>query len=233
MERQSTSVKREIIIHVSPEKVWSALTIPSERNKWETNACELELKLGGEVFFDYGWNSTHRCRIKEFIENEKLVFEGDDHNLTIWTLEKHENGTKVSIEYTGLWIGDLGHYEMDNMAFGTYQFMRNLKSVLETSSDIRSSFWKSWIGVLHTTLHDNEIKGTKVVRVKEGTPAAGLLETEDIIVEVDGKKVISHDDFEIYVTEKATDEDLRVKILRKQEEIHLILKTVPFGFVVA
>jgi len=190
----------------------------------------VELKPGGEAFFDYGWNTTYRCKIKEFIENEKLVFEGEDHHLTIWTLEKHEHGTKVSIEYTGLWIGDLGYYEMDNMAFGTYQFMRNLKSVLETSSDIRSSFWKSWIGVLHTTLQDNEIIGTKVVRVKEGTPAAGLLETGDIIVEVDGKGVFSHDDFEIYVTEKATDEELHLKIIRNQQEIRLILKTVPFGF---
>jgi len=34
MEKQSTSVKREIIINVPPEKVWAALTIPSERNKW-------------------------------------------------------------------------------------------------------------------------------------------------------------------------------------------------------
>lgn len=230
MEKQSTSVKREIIINVSPEKVWAALTIPSERNKWETNTCKLELKPGGDAFFDYGWNSSYHCKVKEFIENEKLVFEGDDNNLTIWTLEEYENGTKVSIEYTGLWIGDLGHYEMDNMAFGTYQFMRNLKSVLENATDIRSSFWKSWIGVLHTTIHDQEINGTKVVRVKEGTPAYGLLEAGDIIVKVDGKDVHSHDDLEIYVTEKASDENLHLKILRNQKESGISLKTVPFGF---
>ncbi|PKR85018.1 PDZ domain-containing protein [Heyndrickxia camelliae] len=196
----------------------AALTIPSERNKWETKSCELELKSGGDTFFDYGWNSTYRCKTKGFIENEKLVFEGDDHSLTIWTLEKYNHGTKVSIEYTGLWIGDLGHFGMDNMAFGTYQFIRNLKSVLETSSDIRSSFWKSWIGVFHTTIQDKAIKGTKVVCVKEGTPAASLLKTGDIIIEVDGKAVHSHDDFEIHVTEKVAGQYVHLIILRNQQE---------------
>ncbi|MBS4174907.1 SRPBCC domain-containing protein [Bacillus sp. FJAT-49736] len=229
MERQSTAVKREIIIHVSPEKVWKALTIPSERNKWETRNCNLELKNGAEAFFDYGWNSTYSCKVKEFIENEKLVFEGEDNQLTIWTLESMGNSTKVSIEYTGLWIGDLGHYEMDNMAFGTYQLMRNLKSTLETREDIRPTFWKSWIGVLHTTIQKGEIKGTEIVRVKEATPAYDVLKIGDIIIAVDGQAVHSHDDFEIYVTEKGSGEVVHVNILRNKREIKYSIKTVPFG----
>ena len=36
MEKVIDSVKREIFVNVSPEKVWKALTVPEERNRWET-----------------------------------------------------------------------------------------------------------------------------------------------------------------------------------------------------
>jgi uncharacterized protein YndB with AHSA1/START domain len=230
MEKHLKLVKREIVINATPEKVWKALTIPSERNKWETQSCEMELRTGGEAFFDYGWNTTYRCKIKEVIENERIVFENDDNSLSIWTLEKLDNETKVTAEITGLWIGDLAHYTMDNMAFGTYQFMRNLKSVIEKEEDIRSSFWKSWIGVSHTA--QSETIGTKVVRVKEGTPAYGFLETGDIITAVDGQNVHSHDDFEIYVTEKGAEKEIYLDVIRSKKQLKVCLKTVPFGAVV-
>ena len=59
---------------------------------------------------------------------------------------------------------------MDNMAFGTYRFMRNMKSVLETDQDIRSTFWSSWIGMNHYTYRNDGIEGVKVVEVIAHTP---------------------------------------------------------------
>ncbi|WHT48496.1 hypothetical protein QNH10_01240 [Sporosarcina thermotolerans] len=46
----------------------------------------------------------------------------------------------MAIEYTGIWSGDFEMMQADNMAFGTYQFMRNLKSVYEGKDDLRSVF---------------------------------------------------------------------------------------------
>ena len=53
---------------------------------------------------------------------------------------------------------------MDNMAFGTYRFMRNMKSVLETDQDIRSTFWSSWIGMNHYTYRNDGIGASKSLK---------------------------------------------------------------------
>lgn len=49
MDKVIDSVKREIFIKASPEKVWKALTVPEERNRWETRKCELDIRIGGTV----------------------------------------------------------------------------------------------------------------------------------------------------------------------------------------
>jgi uncharacterized protein YndB with AHSA1/START domain len=229
MENKSTSVKREIVINQPPEKIWKALTVPAERNRWETENCEMDRRVGGEAYFDYGWGSTYRCKIVEFKEYKKLVLQGDEKQLTIWTLEKLAKGTKVTIEYTGLWISDIGHMEMDNMAFGTMQFMRNLKSVLEQEDDIRSRFWKSWIGIGHTTVQTILPNGTKVVRVHKGTPGFGVLQEGDIITHANGTEIQAHDDLELLVTETVPETEIHLDVCRKDINLRVSVKTVPFG----
>lgn len=228
MEKTSTFVEREIVIEVSPEKVWKALTVPSERNKWETVACEIDLRVGGEVFFDYGWNTQYRCTIKDFTENERIVFTEESGSTCTWTLEKVEQGTKVTVSYTGLWVGDLGHAMMNNMAFGTYQFMKNLKSQLECDVDIRDGFWKSWIGITHTTSE----QGTKVVKVVSGTPAFSQLQEGDIIDGLDGACVRDHDDLEDRITSKDPETLVILDVLREGLPLKVQLQTVPFGVTV-
>lgn len=53
----------------------------------------------------------------------RLVLADEHHDLMIWTLEPHPEGTQVEIEYTGMWSGDLGIMRMENMAFGTGLFL--------------------------------------------------------------------------------------------------------------
>ena len=228
MEKVIDSVKREIFVKVSPEKVWKALTVPEERNRWETRNCELDIRIGGTISLDYGWGVSYVGTIVELEENRKLTLEGEEKELTIWTITPQDGGSVVSIEYTGIWSGDFEMMQADNMAFGTYQFMRNLKSIYEGNSDLRSRFWRSWIGVLHRT-NPSDISGAKVVKIEPNTPADGLIEEGDIITIVNGIQTASYDDFEIIVSETEPGKQITLNALRNGQQIEVELTTVPYG----
>lgn len=231
METTFTTVKRDIIIRTTPERVWKALTVPEERNRWETRSCSIDLKVGGTIELDYGWGVSYRGTITELIEPSRMVISDDENELTIWTLEPHAEGTLVSIEYTSLWSGDLGIMSMENMAYGTYRFMRNMKNVLECGQDIRSTFWKSWIGVNHRSHEGNEANGVTVVQVIEGTPSEGVLQVGDIIIQVDGCDVLSYDDLEEKITCMEPSGSLQIKYLRNGLVEIAEMMTVPFGWI--
>lgn len=221
------SVQKKIFIKSTPERVWRALTQADERNAWETRSCEMDIRIGGQVTLDYGWGASYVGTIIELEEEQKLVLQGNDKQLTTWTITSEADGVLVSIEYTGSWAGDIGLMEMDNMLFGTYQFMLNLKSVLEKEVDLRKNFWKSWIGVLHRTVDKRE--GTKVVQVIASTPADGLLEVDDVITAVNGNTVQCYDDLESYVFSCDPGQNLIISLNRDGQELPVSLHTIGFG----
>ncbi|MFD2443048.1 SRPBCC domain-containing protein [Bacillus sp. CGMCC 1.16607] len=223
------SVKREIFIKANPERIWKALTDERERNKWETTSCEIHLQVGGKIELDYGWGVTFSGTIIEIEELKKLVIQDQDKELTIWSIIPEESGSLVTIEYTGLWSGNLGIMEMENMCFGTYQFMRNLKSVLEVNDDIRHSFWLSWIGVNHKTTSSIETPGTEVVSIIPNTPAFGLLHIGDIITYVNGISIDGYEPFERFITETIPNQRVTLEINRSGQQIKVELNTVPYG----
>ncbi|WP_054956097.1 SRPBCC domain-containing protein [Paenibacillus dakarensis] len=229
MEASFSTVKREIIIETTPERVWHALTIPEERNRWETRNCTIDLRVGGIIELDYGWGVSYTGTIQELAENSRLVIADQDGELTIWTLEPHHKGTLVGIEYTGFWAGDLGIMSMENMAYGTYRFMKNMKQVFEEGSDLRSSFWKSWIGVNHITYHEADTHGVKVVQISQGTPAEGILHIGDIITQANETMVRNYDEFEEIVTSMEPQVHLKITFIRNDQLCNADLCTVPFG----
>lgn len=227
--KEMTRVKKNIVIHVSPERVWQALTIPEERNKWETQSCGIDLRIGGKIYLDYGWGVTYEGTIIEIEVNARLVIEDEDKGLTIWSIAPQDNGSLVTIEYTGLWTGDKGIMYMENMLFGTYQFMRNFKSVLEQKVDIRRTFWQSWIGVNHRTTNYGESTATKVVEVISGTPAHGLIAEGDLIVSLNDNTIRNYDDFEKIITEIGPNIEVELIIIRNGAASNIRLVTLPFG----
>ncbi|TQR20453.1 SRPBCC domain-containing protein [Psychrobacillus vulpis] len=230
MEKVINSVQREIFVKASPERIWKALTISEERNKWETKSCELDIRIGGQVSLDYGWGVSYIGTIVELEEHKKLVLKReDDDDLTIWTITPQDKGSLVSIEYTGSWVGDIGMMEMDNMLFGTYQFMLNLKSIYEEGIDIRSKFWRSWIGILHRTYKMGEVLGSRVVKVQPNTPADSHIQVGDMITKVNGTATHSYDDVEKIISELGADKEVTIEINRNGLPLLLTLKTIPFG----
>ncbi|AWP25502.1 SRPBCC domain-containing protein [Paenibacillus sp. Cedars] len=223
------NVKREIVIRTTLERAWKALTEPQERNRWETRHCEIDLKVGGQVALDYGWGVSYIGTIEELIPNRRLTLRGEDNELTIWTMEPHLDGTLVGIEYTGLWSNEQEYMMMDNMAFGTYRFMRNMKSVLEDEADMRSTFWSSWIGMNHYTYRGDSLEGVKVVEVLPGTSADGSLEAGDIITGADGQVIRSYDELEDKVTSMEPGEKFEIGFVRGGEPLSVTLTVLPYG----
>ncbi|GKV56143.1 hypothetical protein NCCP2222_20900 [Sporosarcina sp. NCCP-2222] len=228
MEKTIESVKREIFVKASPDKVWKALTVPKERNRWETRECELDVCVGGTMSLDYGWGVSYVGTIKELVEFEKITLEDADGHVTIWTITPQEGGSLVGIEYIGSWCGDIEMMEADNMAFGTYQFMRNLKSVYEEDTDLRGRFWKSWIGVLHRT-NPGDQPGAKVVVVRPNTPAEGLVKVGDVVTHVNGTATATYDEVEIAISEAEVGEHILLRMIRGGEQVEVELSTVAYG----
>ncbi|WP_050613889.1 SRPBCC domain-containing protein [Bacillus testis] len=223
------SVKRNIFINASPQRIWDALTIPAERNKWETRACTIDLQTGGKIELDYGWGVSFSGKVAEIEVAKKLVIEDEEKNLTIWTITPEHSGSQVTITYTGYWSTEMERMLMENMLFGTYQFMRNLRSVLEESADIRHTFWKSWIGAGHTTVPYNGSTAIIVLDVRTGTPANGILQPGDLIYRLNGRMVNSYDDFETAVTEADPGSELTIEAERDGLPIQLQIRTTEYG----
>ncbi|GAA0359757.1 SRPBCC domain-containing protein [Bacillus horti] len=237
MEARSTSISREIFIEASIGTVWSALTKTEERNRWETRSCTLELKVGGRATFDYGWGVTSEGVITELVPYEKMTIQYEQDNLTIWTLSAEENGTRVTVTYIGLWLGDEGHMMMENMALGTKLLLLNFKSVLEDNKDLRKAFWKNWLAISSTSIrpdHHEKYKvkrGVLVLKVKEGTEVSKQLYAQDIIVKANGKDIHTYEDLELLLTEIAPQGMLSLTVVRngieKDIKVHVLPYPVP------
>jgi uncharacterized protein YndB with AHSA1/START domain len=228
--KEITRVQKNILIQASPERVWQALTIPEERNKWETQNCEIDLRVGGKIYLDYGWGVTYEGTIIEIEVNTRLVIEDEEKGLTIWSIAPQADGSLVTIEYTGrLWTGDKGIMYMENMLFGTYQFMRNFKSVLEQNGDIRHTFWQSWIGMNHRTTIYEESTAIKVVEIIPGSSSDGLLQEGDLIFSLNGSTIRNYDDFETMITEIGPNREVELSILRDGSASRISLVTLPYG----
>ncbi|WP_196471729.1 SRPBCC domain-containing protein [Bacillus sp. SRB1LM] len=215
------SVKREIVVNAPWEQVWDALTKPEHLNRWYTKNAEIEFRIGGRGYMNHGWGAKSEGIFTEIDTMKRFVFHSLDGDfITITSLEKVENGIKVSIEYQGSLINEMNQFTKENMLFGTSQFLGNLKSVYETGTDNRTKFWKAWIGIVHTTNEGN--KGVKVLQVKEGSvAAAAVIKPEDIIVKIDGEEIRGYESFERTLNEKTVNCTVILTIKRKNERLRV------------
>lgn len=218
---EKNAVKREILIHASVEKVWRALTVPEELNRWYTEECEIDFRVGGSIKMVHGWGAWTSGTITEIVENEKFVFRTGDDSLTKITLAPEDNEVKVAIEYQGTFFGNEGQGIAENMAFGTYQFLRNMKSVLEEGIDIRPTLWPTTLGVFHTSVRPDHQppRGALVLDVPDNSPAkdCGLL-PGDIITKAGSETIRSYEDLEYAVWKVDPDQLLELDILRDEQE---------------
>ncbi len=211
------SIKREIIVKAPLQQVWDALTMPEHLNRWYTKNAQIDFRIGGRGYMEHGWGATSEGIFTEIDAMKHFVLQSLDGDFTtITSLREVENGVKVSIEYQASFIEDMNAASKENMLFGTLQFLENLKSVYETETDNRGTFWRTWIGIVHTTDEGN--KGTKVLQVKEGTVAATAgIKPGDVIVKIDEDDIHGYESFERTLNRKAINGLVTVTIERKNE----------------
>lgn len=239
MKMETTSVVRNILVQASPEKVWNALTVVEERNKWETKSCSLDIRVGGQVHLEYGWGVTSSGTIIELIPHKKMVIENSEGNLAIWTLTEEGNSTRVSLEYTGLWVGDEGHMAIDNMSFGTQQFLNNMKSYFDNGVDLRDKYWSGWLAISHMTIRENHYdkygveKGSLVLGVKKDSTTYNVLHAGDVIISANGHTVDSYEDLESIVFCMAPGEKITLELYRNKDivsvEVSVLSYPMPFS----
>ncbi|KGR74265.1 SRPBCC domain-containing protein [Ureibacillus sinduriensis] len=221
MNNSKKSVMRQIVVDAPLEKVWDALTKPEHLNRWYTKNAEIDFRIGGRGYMNHGWGATTEGIFTEIDPMKFFILQNVDGDFTtITSLQKVEHGIQVTIEYKASFIGEMELSDIENMLFGTGQFLQNLKSVYETGIDHRANYWKAWIGIIHTT--DHAIEGTKVVEVREGSAAAiaGIVEN-DIVVGIDGVAIWDHASFERAVNEKAPDSTAILTIRRNKEKLQV------------
>ncbi|MGE7689995.1 SRPBCC domain-containing protein [Lysinibacillus sp. NPDC097214] len=232
MKKNKGSVKREIVVNASLDKVWDALTKPEHLNLWYTKNADIEFCIGGKGYMNHGWGATSEGVFTEIDIMKRFVLQSIDGDFTtITSLEEIGDSVKVSIEYQASFIGEMNQSTKENMLFGTSQFLENLKSVYETGTDNRSKFWKTWIGIAHTT-NDGE-RGTRVLQVKEGSVAAAAgIKPEDIILEIDGEEIGGYESFERTLNEKNVNGNVTLTIESKNEksQVNCLVDTYPIPY---
>lgn len=221
MKKNKDSVKREIVVNAPLKKVWDALTKPEHLNLWYTKNADIEFRIGGKGYMNHGWGATSEGVFTEIDSMKHFVLQSIDGDFTtITSLEEISDGVKVSIEYQASFIGEMNQSTKENMLFGTSQFLENLKSVYETGTDNRSKFWKTWIGIAHTT-NEGE-RGTRVLQVKEGSVAAAAgIKPEDIILEIDGEEIRGYESFERTLNKKNINGNVTLTIESKNEKLQV------------
>ncbi|GGA85177.1 SRPBCC domain-containing protein [Ornithinibacillus halotolerans] len=221
MIKVKDSVSREIIVKAAIQKVWDALTKEEHLNRWYTKEAKVDFRIGGKGFLNHGWGATSEGIYTEIEPLKRFVMQSQDGDFqTITELEEVDNGIRVRITYHAPFINEMDAVAKENMLFGTGQFLGNLKSVYEANQDQRNRFWRVWIGISHSS--NEEIPGTKVQAVKEGTSAdkAGLL-PGDIIIKMDQDRVTGYQSFEQLLNAKDSSSTVTLTILRGKEEVSM------------
>ncbi|PAV31592.1 hypothetical protein CIL05_02735 [Virgibacillus profundi] len=221
------SIKRDIVVNASIDKIWDALTKPEDLNRWYTKEAKLDFRVGGHCKMVHGWGAETSGTFIDIVQHKKIVLESEDgHFKTITTLDQEKDGVRVTIEYETPFIGEEGEAAKENMAFATFQFLENLKSVYEENQDIRSNMWKAWIGLIHTTNNpagaESLVDGSKVVHAANESPAdAAGIKAKDVITEVDGRPVQSYESLERIINNSKIGGTIALTIVRKKEQITL------------
>ncbi|MCH7322517.1 SRPBCC domain-containing protein [Solibacillus sp. MA9] len=221
MKKIENSIKRKIVVHAPLKQVWDALTKPEHLNNWYTKNADIDFRIGGNCYMNHGWGATSEGIFTEIDPMKFFVIRSLDGDFTtITSLEKVENGILVSIEYQASFISEMNQSTKENMLFGTSQFLENLKSVYENGIDNRAKFWRTWIGISHTTNDGN--RGIKVLQVKEGSVAAAAgIEPKDTILEMDGEEIEGYESFERILNEKDINSNVLLTIESNSEKVHV------------
>jgi uncharacterized protein YndB with AHSA1/START domain len=93
-------IEREIVLPVSPDEAWEALTEPEQLEEWFANDVELDPRPGGRGVFRWDDGEVRRAVVETVEEAERLVLRWDDDGVVELTLTDAVGGTAVHVRET-------------------------------------------------------------------------------------------------------------------------------------
>lgn len=107
--RFETPIRHDVLVRASPEKVYDALTIGEEMDKWFTTGAKINPVVGGQCHFaweDWGPDKMVARDEGEVLEADrphKFAFRwhGDWATVVRIDIEEHEEGSAVRLTETG------------------------------------------------------------------------------------------------------------------------------------
>jgi uncharacterized protein YndB with AHSA1/START domain len=129
--------------HISPDKVWQAITNKVQMKEWYFDIPDFELKVNSTFnFYEPGGAKKyhHRCTIKEILPNRKLQHtwthpsHSKGESLLTWELFQVEDYTTVKLTHEGIEnFADGGSdFTRENYIMGWNEIVgKSLKSFLE------------------------------------------------------------------------------------------------------
>jgi uncharacterized protein YndB with AHSA1/START domain len=184
------------VIDAPRRRVWDALTLPEERNKYVCTENQADLRAGGAFIevFQYG---PARAGVFLVVDRpnrlvqENFVFDrGTSHRyFNAFTLSNSFGGTALTIDVEGFSRNDSEDWLRESMYVGWKTELQVLKAYVETGEDIRPEVWKGVLMGLRFVSSDTP-PGVRIIDVIANTPAAAAgLRVADVVQGVDGTKV--------------------------------------------
>ena len=93
-------IEREIVLPVSPDEAWEALTEPEQLEGWFANEVELDARPGGAGVFRWDDGDVRHAVVEAVEQTERLVLRWDDDGVVELTLDEHPDGTRVRVRET-------------------------------------------------------------------------------------------------------------------------------------
>jgi uncharacterized protein YndB with AHSA1/START domain len=93
-------VTRTVVLPVTREEAWEALTEPERLREWFANDVELDVRPGGEGVFRWDNGESRRAVVDEVAEGERLVLRWEDDSRVELELDDAPAGTRVLVRET-------------------------------------------------------------------------------------------------------------------------------------
>ena len=93
-------VTRTVVLPVTRDEAWEALTEPERLREWFANDVELDVRPGGQGMFRWDNGESRRVVVDEVAEGERLVLRWEDDSRVELELDDAPAGTRVLVRET-------------------------------------------------------------------------------------------------------------------------------------